>query len=225
MGWWLTRTLAALLAVVGGALVGALLGWLVQHPLPAMFMGGLVTMALLVLRDSWRGQALMDWLRGPLTAPAPRDAGFWGELGYRIEKALRGREQDTRGEQDRLAQFLSAIEASPNGVMMLDRGDQIEWCNSVAAEHFGLDPSRDRRQRVTNLVRMPAFVAHLQGGQFGRPRDLQRAAGAHHAVGAACGLTATARSWCCRRTSPNANAPTRCGATSWPTCRTRSARR
>ncbi len=167
MGWWLTRTLAALLAVVGGALVGALLGRLVQHPLPAMFMGGLVTMALLVLRDSWRGQALMDWLRGPLTAPAPRDAGFWGELGYRIEKALRGREQDTRGEQDRLAQFLSAIEASPNGVMMLDRGDQIEWCNSVAAEHFGLDPSRDRRQRVTNLVRMPAFVAHLQGGQFG----------------------------------------------------------
>jgi two-component system phosphate regulon sensor histidine kinase PhoR len=53
--------------------------------------------------------------------------------------------------------------------MMLDGADQIEWCNSVAAEHFGLDPVRDRRQRVTNLVRMPVFVAHLQGGRHDEP--------------------------------------------------------
>jgi two-component system phosphate regulon sensor histidine kinase PhoR len=65
-----------------------------------------------------------------------------------------------------LSQFLSAIEASPNGVMLLDAGDQIEWCNSLAADHFGLDPQRDRRQRVTNLVRSPAFVSYLQSGRF-----------------------------------------------------------
>jgi two-component system phosphate regulon sensor histidine kinase PhoR len=51
-------------------------------------------------------------------------------------------------------------------VLLLDAGDQIEWCNSVAAEHFGLDPQRDRRQRVTNLVRSPAFVAYLQNDHF-----------------------------------------------------------
>ena len=39
----------------------------------------------------------------------------------------------------------------------------------VAADHFGLDPQRDRRQRVTNLVRSPAFVAYLQAGQFDEP--------------------------------------------------------
>jgi two-component system phosphate regulon sensor histidine kinase PhoR len=108
----------------------------------------------------------MNWLRGPLDTDAPRDEGLWGELAYRTEKALRSRELATRQERERLAQFLEAIEASPNGVMMLDAQDQIEWCNSVAAEHFGLDPVRDRMQRVTNLVRMPAFVAHLQGQRF-----------------------------------------------------------
>jgi two-component system phosphate regulon sensor histidine kinase PhoR len=49
---------------------------------------------------------------------------------------------------------------------MLDGAEQIVWCNSVAAEHFGLDPQRDLRQRVTNLVRSPAFVAYLQEGRF-----------------------------------------------------------
>jgi two-component system phosphate regulon sensor histidine kinase PhoR len=166
MGWWLVRTLAALLVVVLVAGLSALFGVLLKEAVPAMAIGGLLAMGALVLRDSLRGQGLMNWLRGPLQAPAPRDSGFWGELAYRTEKALRARELALRQEQEQLSQFLSAIEASPNGVMMLDGVDQIEWCNSVAAEHFGLDPVRDRRQRVTNLVRMPVFVAYLQGGRY-----------------------------------------------------------
>ena len=169
MGWWLARTLSAILLVLGGAALGAFFGSLLKAALAGMVVGGLLLFVLLVLRDSWRGQGLMNWLRGPLTTPAPRDSGFWGELAYRTEKAMRARELSTQLESERLAQFLSAIEASPNGVMMLDAFDQIEWCNSVAAEHFGLDPERDRRQRVTNLIRTPAFVAHLQGGRYDDP--------------------------------------------------------
>ncbi len=165
MGWWLARTLAALGVVLTVSAVAALFGVLAHLAVPAMAVGGLLAIVLLVLRDSWRGQGLMNWLRGAQTTQAPRDSGFWGELAYRTEKALRSRDLAIQQEQERLSQFLSAIEASPNGVMMLDAADQIEWCNSVAAEHFGLDPQRDRRQRVTNLVRMPAFVAHLQGGR------------------------------------------------------------
>ena len=169
MGWWLARTLMALLMVVAGGLLGALVGATLHATLPGTIVGGLLAFLALVLRDSWRGQGTMNWLRGPLSTPAPRDTGFWGELGYRTERALRAREATARHEKERLAQFLSAIEASPNGVMLLDAGEQIEWCNSLAAEHFGLDPERDRRQRVTNLVRMPAFVAYLQGGRFDEP--------------------------------------------------------
>jgi two-component system phosphate regulon sensor histidine kinase PhoR len=165
MGWWLARTMTAMFVVVVVAGIAMLFGVLVKEAVPAMVLGGLLAMGAMVLRDSLRGQGLMNWLRGPLQTPAPRDSGFWGELAYRTEKALRSRELALRQEQEQLSQFLSAIEASPNGVMMLDGTDQIEWCNSVAAEHFGLDPQRDRRQRVTNLVRMPAFVAHLQGGR------------------------------------------------------------
>ena len=125
---------------------------------------------VVALLDSLRGSRLLRWLRGAQAGPAPRDTGFWGELGYRIERSIRAREVSVAQEETRLAQFLSAIEASPNGVLLLDANDQIEWCNSVAADHFGLDPERDRRQRVTNLVRAPAFVAYLQGGDVWRRR-------------------------------------------------------
>jgi two-component system phosphate regulon sensor histidine kinase PhoR len=169
MPWWIARTAAALLVVSGAALVGALLGALLQAPLAAALLAAVLSVVLLVLRDSWRGHRLMEWLRGPQADSAPRNTGFWGEMGYRVERALRARDQRIVQEEQRLAQFLSAIEASPNGVLLLDEAEQIEWCNSVAAEHFGLDPVRDRRQRVTNLVRMPAFVAHLQSGASAEP--------------------------------------------------------
>jgi two-component system phosphate regulon sensor histidine kinase PhoR len=39
----------------------------------------------------------------------------------------------------------------------------------LSADHFGLDPERDRQQRVTNLVRVPSFVAYLQRAQFDEP--------------------------------------------------------
>jgi two-component system phosphate regulon sensor histidine kinase PhoR len=86
-----------------------------------------------------------------------------------MERALRLREQMAQRERERLEQFVSAMEASPNGVLLLDSADQIEWCNSVAALHFGLDAVRDRSQRVTNLVRAPAFVARLQSRDFDEP--------------------------------------------------------
>jgi two-component system phosphate regulon sensor histidine kinase PhoR len=91
---------------------------------------------------------------------------LWGEIAYHGERALRGQERRAQQERWRLEQFLAAIEASPNGFLLLGSHDRIEWCNAVAAQHFGLDPVRDREQRITNLVRSPAFVHYLQQGHW-----------------------------------------------------------
>jgi two-component system phosphate regulon sensor histidine kinase PhoR len=169
MNWLLPRlTVAALSAIVGGAL-GLWLGGRIDAPVAGALIGSVGGVVLAVLFDTLRAYRLIHWLSGSQENQAPRDTGFWGELGYRVERSIHLREQRITGEQTRLAQFLSAIEASPNGVLLLDANDQIEWCNSVAAAHFGLHPERDRRQRVTNLVRSPAFVAYLQAGDFDEP--------------------------------------------------------
>jgi len=165
----LHRLLAGALAGVIGGLIGLLLGH-ERGAVLGLLLGGLLGFVGVILFDALRGWRLLRWLRGgSLATTAPRDSGFWGELGYRIERGLRALEREAELERTNLTQFFAAMEASPNGVLLLDANDQIEWCNSRAADHFGLDPERDRRQRVTNLIRSPAFVAYLQAGNFDEP--------------------------------------------------------
>ena len=165
MTWLLPRIVAALLAMAAGGCIGLVIPGH-RVPLFGALLGFALALGVIAVRDTLHGYRLITWLRGSQEDQAPRDAGLWGELGYRIERSIRLHEQATAIERDRLTQFLSAIEVSPNGVMLLDSHAQIEWCNSLAADHFGLDPQRDRRQPVTNLVRAPAFVGYLQAGRF-----------------------------------------------------------
>ena len=169
MTWLLSRLLMAL----AGALFGFVVGAVVHAATGAESLGlglGVVAGVLLVLVvDAVRGNRLLSWLRGSQLDSAPRDTGLWGELGYRVERAMRDRDRALARGRLELEQFLSAIEASPNGVLMLDSHEQIVWCNRVAADHFALDPQRDLRQRITNLVRAPAFVAYLQAGSYAEP--------------------------------------------------------
>jgi len=167
MSWLWPRLLAAMLCVLLGAVGGWLAGLVVHAPRWGALIGATAAVVMMVLLDGLRAHRLMQWLRSSQEGPAPRGRRFWGEVGYRVERALRQRERALDHERQQLQQFLSAIEASPNGVLLLDASDQIQWASSVAADHLGLDPVRDRQQRVTNLVRAPAFVAHLQGGKLG----------------------------------------------------------
>ncbi|MDL2338934.1 MAG: phosphate regulon sensor histidine kinase PhoR [Pseudomonadota bacterium] len=166
MGWLFPRLLATVLSVLLAATVGWLIGAVWQWPVIGALTGAVAGAFAYSLIDALRVQRFMHWLRHQGGEPAPRDAGFWGEVGYRVERSLRSLERQVDTEQNRLEQFLSAIEASPNGVVLLDENDQIVWCNSVGADHFGLDPQRDRMQAITNLVRAPIFVAYMQAGVF-----------------------------------------------------------
>jgi two-component system phosphate regulon sensor histidine kinase PhoR len=173
MAWFLPRLLATIVALALGSALGVLAAAALNAAAVGAVVGAATGIGLLVLRDAVHAGRLVRWLRDGPTADAPRDAGLWGELAYRIERALRLRDQALAAEQQRLGEFLSAIEASPNGVLLLDADDQIAWCSAVAADHLGLDAHRDLRQPVTNLVRMPAFVAYLQDGAWREPITLE----------------------------------------------------
>ena len=120
------------------------------------------------LFDTLKAHQLLDWLRTPEAVP-PSLPGMWGELAHRVHRVIRLRDDRIQLERARLGQFLSAIEASPVGVLLLDAGDHITWISPSGADHFGLDPQRDLQQRVTNLIRQPTFVQYLQAGDFREP--------------------------------------------------------
>jgi two-component system, OmpR family, phosphate regulon sensor histidine kinase PhoR len=154
-----------LLSLIAFQLAGGLLGWRLASEsgaLAGLSAGALMWFAL----DSWRGERMLRWLREGANSTAPSNRGIWSELSSRVQRALRSRELQTLEAQRRLEEFLSAIQTSPNGVILLDAQGRIEWCNRTAADQFGVDPERDRLQQVTNLLRDPTFAAYYHSGDF-----------------------------------------------------------
>ncbi|WP_281887816.1 phosphate regulon sensor histidine kinase PhoR [Limnohabitans sp. TEGF004] len=126
-----------------------------------VLLGALIAGLLWMLVDAWRGYRVRSWLRHGDLAMAPQMSGWWGVVLDRARKLLRDRERNINAGEQRLKDFLSAIQASPNGVLMLDAQAQIEWCNQTAATHLGVHPERDVMQRVGNLLRDPIFTAYM----------------------------------------------------------------
>ncbi len=156
------RALAGLGVGVGAVAVAISLPGIGDHVvLAAVTVAILVTLGLGAL-DALRTQRLLAWLRSPRSLAPPAEEGAWGDLTYRIERLVETNRRELKREQSRLAEFLQAIEASPNGVLLLDANEQIAWLNAQAGVHFQLHPQRDLQQRITNLIRHPAFVQHLQ---------------------------------------------------------------
>jgi two-component system phosphate regulon sensor histidine kinase PhoR len=60
-------------------------------------------------------------------------------------------------------------QALPYGVAVLDADYRLDWCNDAAREHLGLDPERDRKQAIVNMVRSPEFVEYLRAADFSEP--------------------------------------------------------
>ena len=89
MGWLIPRLLAGVLAVAAGALLGMLVGGIMQWPAVGTFIGASTAALLYGFVDAWRAHRFMNWLRGQNEGAAPRDAGFWGEVGYRVERSVR----------------------------------------------------------------------------------------------------------------------------------------
>jgi two-component system, OmpR family, phosphate regulon sensor histidine kinase PhoR len=159
----ISRFLSFLSLLAFGAAIG--FSWAVmgdQQPQSLyLLIGALLAGLVWVLVDGWRGYRVRSWLRQGDLAMAPQMSGWWGVVLDRTRKLLRERERSIDASEQRLKDFLSAIQASPNGVVMLDANAQIEWCNQTAATHLGIHPERDVMQRVGNLLRDPVFTAYM----------------------------------------------------------------
>ena len=159
----ISRFLSFLSLLAFGAAIGFSWAVMGDQQLRSLYvlLGALIAGLLWMLVDAWRGYRVRSWLRHGDLAMAPQMSGWWGVVLDRARKLLRDRERNINAGEQRLKDFLSAIQASPNGVLMLDAQAQIEWCNQTAATHLGVHPERDVMQRVGNLLRDPIFTAYM----------------------------------------------------------------
>jgi two-component system phosphate regulon sensor histidine kinase PhoR len=147
ISWWV------LAGLIGGGLGG----------LPGALAGALLVAAGFEVVNRRRARR---WLANPDLARLPTVTRFWAEFLDRIRRLLRAKAGEVEAAERRLSAFLSALQQSPNGFVLLDAQGRIEWCNETAGSHFGIDLSRDQFQPITGLVRDPAFVAYFAAGNY-----------------------------------------------------------
>lgn len=137
--------------------------------LPGWYLGGalgaavaaLLAVCIYALVLAWRVDRFDRWLSAPSLRLDPPWQGVWREMSLRVQRMLKQQEKLAAVHEKRLQDFLLAIQASPNGVILLDGEARIEWCNDTAAAHLGLDAVKDRMQHVVHLVRDPVFARYF----------------------------------------------------------------
>jgi two-component system phosphate regulon sensor histidine kinase PhoR len=158
----MTRRALELLCLVA---LGAVWGWANDSP-PWTFAGALLGALVWAIFDGLRAREVLGWIAKGEASRAPHLSGTWGEVVERSRKLIKKLDKKVQNSDTRLEDFLAAIQASPNGVVLLDSTGRIEWANLTAANHLGFDPQRDLGQYVRNMVRAPAFTAYLNAADF-----------------------------------------------------------
>jgi two-component system, OmpR family, phosphate regulon sensor histidine kinase PhoR len=142
---------AALVALI----FGAAWGW-------GLFAAGVTAMLVWHVRHLAR---LQRWLAHPLPGAVPEGQGIWDEVlaaMHRLERETARREE---GLADALARMRRAVQALPDGVVILDSANRIEWFNRTAEAQLQLDPATDLGQNIANLVRDPEFIDYLRSSE------------------------------------------------------------
>jgi two-component system phosphate regulon sensor histidine kinase PhoR len=95
--------------------------------------------------------------------------GAWGEIFFRLQRLISQFRKRQLEIESQHARFIEAFQASPNGIVMLDDQDQIEWCNEIAERFLGISFKRDALQRIHFIVRRPEFVDYIKASDYEEP--------------------------------------------------------
>ena len=146
----------------------ALLGFAAPAALVALVFGaawgwGSFALALLGI-VFWHARhlaRLQRWLAHPLPGAVPEGQGIWDEVLAALHRLERETARREEGLADALARMRRAVQALPDGVVILDSANRIEWFNRTAEAQLQLDPGTDLGQNIANLVREPEFIEYL----------------------------------------------------------------
>jgi two-component system phosphate regulon sensor histidine kinase PhoR len=144
---------------------------------------GLITLALalvaIVIHHQRHLAALTRWLANPQPEAMVAGFGSWDDVFAALYRLLRRQQTSESRLTESLKDFQQASAAMPDGMVILNNQDRIEWCNPRAEVHLGIERSRDTGQSITYLVRQPQFLEYLQAANYGEPLILRQSRGSN----------------------------------------------
>ena len=155
---------AGIAGVTGRSLLGDLAGWLIAFLILAYS-----------LLSAYINQERLDvFAKGVGVSSLSGFGPAWSAIFFRLQRIITGLRKDIELIERQHERFIEAFQASPNGIVMLDDQDQIEWCNAIAEQFLGIQFKRDALQRIHYIVRKPEFVQYMINRQFEEPVVLEK---------------------------------------------------
>ena len=143
------------------ACVGALIGFIFGEIGWGLSIGLAIYSSWIVLQvrrvDNWFAGASDD---------IPEAVGVWGDLLdkiYRLQKRERAAQDDLRATIKRVQE---SVDALADGVMLVNKHSDLEWCNRAARRLLGIQLGRDIGQPVFNLIRDPRFKTYFDQKEY-----------------------------------------------------------
>jgi two-component system, OmpR family, phosphate regulon sensor histidine kinase PhoR len=142
----------SLLALIIGAIKGTLIG-------VVTFAVGIFIYLLIQLY--WQFE-LIKWFKKPDLAMVPHGRDIWENIFAMIYREARKHARTQQQLSTALERFRTAASALPDGVVVLDEENKIEWSNLPANNLLGLNPRRDNHQPIVYVVRHQDFIRYLE---------------------------------------------------------------
>lgn len=113
------------------------------------------------------------WLNKPILAKIPRGFGIWEDVLSSLYQEQRRNSRQQTQLSATLGRFQHAASALPDGVVVLNAQNEIEWCNQPAESQLGLLLAKDMHKPINYLVRHKDFLRYLQGNDYDEPIKLK----------------------------------------------------
>ncbi len=105
---------------------------------------------------------LIGWYKKPDLISMPIATGAWEDIFATIYHEQRRHNLSKVQLSAALERFRHAASALPDGVILLDDNNKIEWCNKPAEQQLGLLLKQDINKPIVYLVRNAEFIKYLE---------------------------------------------------------------
>ena len=101
----------------------------------------------------------------------PYPPGLWGEIHRALEQAQTSRRKRKRDLVRFASRFRKVAAAMPDGLVLLDRNQRIDWANPAANTLLNIRFPADERKRILDLLRYPFLDEYLSAADFSHPLE------------------------------------------------------
>jgi two-component system phosphate regulon sensor histidine kinase PhoR len=137
---------------------GTLIGWMYDAPLIGFLVAGLLVMI-------WQVRQLLSFNRALQTGDFDtfrHGEGIWQQMFSRFSYEHERGSRYKQLHRQVLKEIRKSTNAMPDGAVILDAANDIEFCNRAAKTLAGLKRKKDRGQRIDNILRDPALTSLLE---------------------------------------------------------------